>query len=98
MTISHKKKVFHKTPIIITTPPPTPGFSSIQPPFILENNRPRHLQQQKDPNYVDIVYNDPSTGSSSTESSASSITTLRHVDSFSSDPVVIPPKFFYRRR
>ncbi|CAF4335374.1 unnamed protein product, partial [Adineta steineri] len=49
-------------------------------------------------NYFDIVYHDQSTRSSSTESSASSTSTLMHVDNFSATPVVIPTKFFYRRR
>lgn len=91
ITSSHKKKVFLKRPVVITTPS-TPSPSTIQPPFFLENNR------KPNTNYLDFVHQDHTTRSSSTESSASSTSTLRHVDTFSATPVVIPPKSFYRRR
>lgn len=87
---SHKKKVFHKRPVILT--PPSSTYSSSPPPFILENNRNRNS------NYLDFINHDQATRSSSTESSTSSTSTLRHVDTFPSTPVVIPTKFFYRRR
>ncbi|CAF1411772.1 unnamed protein product [Adineta steineri] len=92
-TTTHKRKVFHQK---LTYQPPSPTDSSSQPPFILENNTNRNSKQNS--NYFDIVYHDQSTRSSSTESSASSTSTLMHVDNFSATPVVIPTKFFYRRR
>ncbi|CAM4801967.1 unnamed protein product [Rotaria magnacalcarata] len=81
---THKKKVFHKIPVMISSP----SDSS----FVLGNNHNGNIR------YVDTVYYDQTNSSSSTESSTSSTSTLRHVDSYSSAPVVVPTKFFYRRR
>lgn len=88
---SHKKKVFHKRPVIITPPCPV-AYPTYEPPFILEKKRNRN------PNHLDVVYHNQTARSSSTDSSASSTTTVKPVDTFSSTPVVIPTKFFYRRR
>ena len=89
MTSTHKKKINHQRSVVVDVPPPSPPS---QPPFVLEDNLKRNLE--KNSNYFNFV----STRSSSTESSASSTSTLMHVDTLSSTPVVIPTKFFYRRR
>lgn len=89
MTSTHKKKVFHQTPVQSSTP-------LSQPPFILDNNLNRNVQQN--PRYLDIVYHDQPARLSTTESSTSPTSTSMDVDNFSSTPVVIPSKFYYRRR
>ncbi|CAF2768927.1 unnamed protein product [Rotaria sp. Silwood2] len=84
MTTTHKKKVFHTKPVTITAPTDSS--------FIVGNNFNQNSC------YINNVYYEQSTRSSSTESSTSSTSTLTHVDKYSSTPVVIPTKFFYRRR
>ncbi|CAF1391366.1 unnamed protein product [Rotaria sordida] len=68
MTTTHKKKVFYKKPVTISAP--------IDSSFIVENNFNPNLY------YIDNVYHDQGTRSSSTESSTSSTSTLRHVDCY----------------
>ncbi|CAF0807085.1 unnamed protein product [Adineta ricciae] len=55
MTATHKKKVFHQTPVH-----PSPSIS--QPPFILETNLNRNVQAS--PHYRDVFYHDQLTRSS----------------------------------
>ena len=84
MTISHRKKTTYRQSM------PAP------PPFLLDTNLNRSPTEYTQ--YFDHVYQHANTRSSSTESSASSTSTVRHVDPLSPNPVIPPKQYLYRRR